>query len=383
MKKIRALLVFGTRPEAIKMAPVFRELAARPEDFETRVCVTAQHRGMLDQVLSIFGIRPDYDLDLMRPGQDLGALTCRVIEGVTDVMREVHPDVVLVHGDTTTSMASALAAFYLRIPIAHVEAGLRTRNIHSPWPEEANRQLTARLAAIHFAPTEGARVELLKDGIAPSAIGVTGNTVIDALNWMVARIEGDPGKRTKLERGVMEVTGLRDLSAPFVLVTGHRRENFGEAMTGIFGGLRKLAEAHPSVGIVYPVHPNPNVQHAVQLTLSGVQNVRLCDPVDYESFVLLMNRCAFIITDSGGIQEEAPSLGKPVLLTRDTTERPEAIEAGCVKMVGTDGNTLFEEANLLLTDPGVYSSMARAANPYGDGLASRRIADSLKRSILA
>ncbi len=366
------LLVFGTRPEAIKMAPVHRALARDPR-FRVKVCVTAQHREMLDQVLELFGIEPEYDLDLMRPGQDLSAITGSVLEGMKGVLEEASPDYVLVHGDTTTTMAASLAAYYAQVPVGHVEAGLRTGDIYSPWPEEMNRRLTGSIATLHFAPTEAARANLLREGVDEARVAVTGNTVIDALLGMVERVRaGGEGEFRERFEGI-------HFERRLVLVTGHRRENFGGGFERICGALAELSRT-PDVEIVYPVHLNPNVQEPVHRILGSLPNVHLIAPQEYLPFLFLMDRAHLIITDSGGIQEEAPSLGKPVLVMRDTTERPEAVEAGTVRLVGTDTRVIVEAARSLLEDEDEYRSMSFAHNPYGDGAASQRIADALARA---
>ena len=373
MRDDKVLVVFGTRPEAIKMAPVVQSL--QQDGWNARVCVTAQHRQMLDQVLALFRISADYDLDVMQPGQDLYDITTRVMLGLRDVLREFQPDIVFVHGDTTTTFAASLAAFYERIPVAHVEAGLRTGNLQSPWPEEANRKLTGALAGLHFAPTEIARDNLLAEGVDPGSIHVTGNTVIDALQNVVAHLE-DAGA------GLFDGQALQPViegSSRLVLVTGHRRESFGQGFENICAALAQLARQYPDCQIVYPVHLNPNVQAPVQRVLSGIDNVHLVEPLDYLPFVSLMNRSYLILTDSGGIQEEAPSLGKPVLVMRETTERPEAVTAGTVCLVGSDTDTIVRETSRLLDDRDAYARMARAINPYGDGRACERILDGLAR----
>ena len=372
MKK--ALIVFGTRPEAIKMAPVVNQMK---EHFsgEVRVCVTAQHRQMLDQVLNLFGIVPEYDLNLMKPGQELTDITANVLLAMRQVLDEFAPDVVLVHGDTTTTFAASLAAYYKKIPVAHVEAGLRTGNIYSPWPEEMNRKLAGSIAAFHFAPTETSRNNLLRESIASESIHVTGNTVIDALLEVVGKIEGDPALKENLERQF----AFLDPQKRTILITGHRRENFGKGFEEICKALAELA-TRKDVELVYPVHLNPNVQEPVRRLLGHLPNVHLIAPLDYLPFVYLMNRSYLIITDSGGIQEEAPSLGKPVLVIRDTTERPEAVEAGTVKLVGTDVGNICGETCLLLDDAAAYQCMAFAHNPYGDGCAARKIVDVLSGS---
>jgi UDP-N-acetylglucosamine 2-epimerase (non-hydrolysing) len=364
----RILLTFGTRPEAIKMGPVARALREARDDFEVRVCVTAQHREMLDQVLDLFEIVPDHDLDLMRPGQSLTDVTTRVLAGVGEVIRGWRPDLVMVHGDTTTTFAASLAAFYEKVPVAHVEAGLRTGDIYSPWPEEMNRRLTTAIAVVHFAPTETARANLLAEGVPDARIAVTGNTVIDALQWVVARLRADPQAAARHQRQF----GFLRPDRRLILVTGHRRENFGPGFERLCQALRDVA-MRGDVEIVYPVHLNPNVREPVQRILSDAPGVHLLEPLDYLPFVHLMDRSHFIITDSGGVQEEAPSLGKPVLVMRDTTERPEAVEAGTVKLVGTDRARIVDEAFRLLDSPDAYEGMARAHNPYGDGHAAGRI----------
>lgn len=370
---MKVLTVFGTRPEAIKMAPLVHALA-QDGAFESRICVTAQHREMLDQVLRLFDIKPDYDLDIMRPGQGLSEISCRILSGLEPVMAEFKPDLVLVHGDTTTTLATSLAAFYQRIPVGHVEAGLRTGNLYSPWPEEANRKLTGHLAMYHFAPTENSRQNLLREHLSERHIFVTGNTVIDALFWVRDRILGD----ATLRRSLDEKYAFLDDNKKLILVTGHRRESFGGGFERICSALADIARRHPEVQIVYPVHLNPNVSEPVNRILSGIDNVMLIAPQDYLPFVYLMNRSYMILTDSGGIQEEAPSLGKPVLVMRDTTERPEAVEAGTVKLVGTDVASIVDAVSMLLTDEEAYQAMSRAHNPYGDGQACQRIVEALK-----
>lgn len=368
----RVLTVFGTRPEAIKMAPLCLALDRLP-GIDARVCVTAQHRQMLDQVLETFEVRPQFDLDLMRPNQNLAELTTNVLMGVTGVLAEFRPDLVLVHGDTTTTFAATLSAFYQRIPVGHVEAGLRTGNMQSPWPEEANRRLAGLLADLHFAPTETARANLVKEGVALDRVQVTGNTVIDALLQARARIDDSAALRAEFARRF----DFLDPNRRLVLVTGHRRENFGAGFRQICEALGRIAR-RADVQIVYPVHLNPNVQGPVRDALGGSSNVHLIDPQDYLPFVYLMDRAAIILTDSGGIQEEAPSLGKPVLVMRDTTERPEAVEAGTVKLVGTDAMTIADCATRLLDDADEYQRMAQAHNPYGDGRACERIAAAVE-----
>lgn len=371
---IKILIIFGTRPEAIKMAPVVKELQKHPENFNVQVCVTAQHREMLDQVLELFEIKPDYDLDIMKPGQTLTDVTCYVLQGLFPVLVESHPDLVLVHGDTTTTMAAGLAAYYQKIPVGHVEAGLRTGNMYSPWPEELNRRLTATIATYHFAPTEQSCKNLLTEGISRDHIVVTGNTVIDALLNVVDKLRGDD----VLSRQMLERFSFLDPRKRLILVTGHRRENFGAGFENICYALKEIASIHPDVEIVYPVHLNPNVQEPVRRILDNVQNIYLIDPQDYLPFVWLMNRSFIIITDSGGVQEESPSLGKPVLVMRDTTERPEAVTAGTVKLVGTDRQRIVTETMQLLDDETEYKQMSLAHNPYGDGNAAARIVSFLE-----
>lgn len=381
----RILLVFGTRPEAIKMAPLVKELQRHPDRFETVVAVTGQHRQMLDQVLGLFDITPDYDLDIMKQGQDLTDVTTRVLSGMRDVLRECErPDVVLVHGDTTTSTAAALAAFYAQIPVGHIEAGLRTGDIYSPWPEEMNRRLTGRIATWHFAPTPLARRNLLAENTPQDNITVTGNTVIDALYAVVSKIKDNPELTGTLARELRQAgydTGRIDNGRRMVLITGHRRENFGDGFLRICNAIRDLAASHPDVDFVYPMHLNPNVRRPIAQVFgpapSAHPNVFFIEPLEYLSFVFLMEKSTIVLTDSGGIQEEAPGLGKPVLVMRDTTERPEALDAGTVRLVGTDYAAITSWVDRLLTDPNAYDQMAHAVNPYGDGLACGRIADFL------
>lgn len=376
MKKV--LIVFGTRPEAIKMAPLVKEFEKNKAHFDLKVCVTAQHREMLDQVLSMFEIEPNYDLNIMSPGQDLYDVTSNVLLGMKSVLSEFQPDVVLVHGDTTTTSAASLAAFYQKIAIGHVEAGLRTGNLYSPWPEEANRQMTGVLANYHFAPTETSRHNLLIENKAANNILVTGNTVIDALFLALAKIEESEELKQKIYEGFQKFNLDPNRLEKIILVTGHRRENFGQGFINICEALKELALKNTDIDIVYPVHLNPNVQKPVKEILSNVSNVHLIDPLEYESFIYLMNQSYFIITDSGGVQEEAPSLGKPVLVMRDTTERPEAVEAGTVKLVGTDSQKIIDEAQKLLDNAQEYEVMSQAHNPYGDGQASQRIVHFIK-----
>lgn len=371
---MKVLTVFGTRPEAIKMAPLVHALA-QDDSFDARVCVTAQHREMLDQVLRLFEITPDYDLNIMRAGQGLSEITSRILDGLKAVLEEFKPDVVLVHGDTTTTLAASLAAFYQRIPVGHVEAGLRTGDLYSPWPEEANRKLTGTLASYHFAPTDNARQNLLREWVADQRIFVTGNTVIDALFWVKNRVLKDDALRLALASRYP----FLDSSKKMILVTGHRRESFGGGFERICSALAEIARTHPEVQVVYPVHLNPNVSEPVQRILHDIDNVMLIEPQDYLPFVYLMDNAYLILTDSGGIQEEAPSLGKPVLVMRDTTERPEAVAAGTVQLVGTDVRLIVEWVSRLLNDENEYNKMSRAHNPYGDGFASQRILDALKK----
>lgn len=379
------MLVFGTRPEAIKMAPLIREFQKNKNSFETIVCVTGQHREMLDQVLRIFDIIPDYDLNIMKNGQDLYDVTTRVLLGMRDVLEKCHPDLVLVHGDTTTSTAVAIAAFYQQIPVAHVEAGLRTYNIYSPWPEELNRQLTSRIAEYNFAPTQLSCENLLKENVNKDKIFVTGNTVIDALYWVVDKIKNDTSldntlKETLLKAGydVDRLTKGKKL----VLITGHRRENFGDGFVKMCIAIRDLKNKYSEVDFVYPMHLNPNVRKPIHETfgkdLDNLGNMFFIEPLEYLSFVYLMEKSFIVLTDSGGIQEEAPSLGKPVLVMRDTTERPEALLAGTVKLVGTNYDMIVNEVSVLLDDDAIYEQMSKAVNPYGDGLACSRIVNTLK-----
>ena len=376
----RILLVFGTRPEAIKMCPLVKEFQKHPEAFRTIVCVTGQHREMLDQVLHLFEIKPDYDLNIMKQGQDLYDVTARVLSGMRDVLKEAQPDVVLVHGDTTTSTAAALAAFYQQIPVGHVEAGLRTHNIYSPWPEEMNRQITGRIATYHFAPTLLSKQNLLKENVNPDRILVTGNTVIDALHQVVRKIKTDRALDAELEQTLKhcgyDISRLHS-GRRLVLITGHRRENFGEGFISMCTAIKDLTHKYPTVDFVYPMHLNPNVRKPIHEVfgedLSGLGNMFFIEPLEYLSFVYLMEKSSIVLTDSGGIQEEAPGLGKPVLVMRDTTERPEALEAGTVKLVGTDYDKIMHEVSELLDNEEAYEKMSRAVNPYGDGVACSRI----------
>lgn len=383
MKKI--MLVFGTRPEAIKMAPLVKEFEKYPNDFQTIVCVTGQHREMLDQVLNLFEIKPHYDLNIMKQGQDLYDVTARVLVGMRDVLKEAQPDVVLVHGDTTTSTAAALAAFYQQIPVGHVEAGLRTHNIYSPWPEEMNRLITGRIATYNFSPTQLSRQNLLKENVSDESIIVTGNTVIDALYWVVDKIKYDEALNNELKdflhKAGYDVTRLEN-GRKLVLITGHRRENFGDGFINMCTAIKDLTKKYPDVDFVYPMHLNPNVRKPIHEVfgedLSNLGNMFFIEPLEYLSFVYLMEKSTIVLTDSGGIQEEAPGLGKPVLVMRDTTERPEALEAGTVKLVGTNYDKIVSEVSMLIDDSSYYEKMSKAVNPYGDGLACGRIVEGLK-----
>lgn len=381
------LLVFGTRPEAIKMCPLVKEFQKHTEEFNTIVCVTGQHREMLDQVLTIFDVKPKYDLNIMKPGQDLYDVTSRVLLGMRDVLKQVQPDVVLVHGDTTTSTASALAAFYQQIPVGHVEAGLRTGNIYSPWPEEMNRLITGRIATYDFSPTPLSRENLLKESVSEEKITVTGNTVIDALHIVVDKIKSDKGLDVSLEKKLQnfgyDVNRLKE-GKRLVLITGHRRENFGDGFTNMCTAIKDLTKKYPDVDFVYPMHLNPNVRKPIHEVfgddLSNLGNMFFIEPLDYLDFVYLMEKSFFVLTDSGGIQEEAPGLGKPVLVMRDTTERPEAVTAGTVKLVGMDYGKIINETSHLLDSKVYYEEMSHAVNPYGDGKACLRIVDRLLRN---
>ncbi len=380
------MLVFGTRPEAIKMAPLVKELKKNPTDFKTIICVTGQHREMLDQVLDIFDIKPDYDLNIMQLQQDLYDVTSRVLLGLRDILKETKPDVVLVHGDTTTSTAAALAAFYQQIPVGHVEAGLRTGNIYSPWPEEMNRQITSRIATYHFAPTPLSRENLLQENISDKKITITGNTVIDALYQVVDKIKNNTILSNELKNNILKngydvnrlTTGKK-----LILITGHRRENFGDGFIRICTAIKDLTQKYPDVDFVYPMHLNPNVRKPIHEVfsegLSNFNNIFFIEPLEYLSFVYLMEKSSIVLTDSGGIQEEAPGLGKPVLVMRDTTERPEALSSGTVHLVGTDYNKIFNEISILIDDVTTYEKMSNAVNPYGDGNACKRIVEELKK----
>lgn len=380
------MLVFGTRPEAIKMAPLVKEFQKHSDKFQTIVCVTGQHRQMLDQVLEIFDIKPDYDLNIMKQGQDLYDVTARVLTGMRDVLKEAQPNVVLVHGDTTTSTAAALAAFYQQIPVGHVEAGLRTHNIYSPWPEEMNRQITGRIAEYDFAPTPLSRANLIAEGISEDKITVTGNTVIDALYWVVEKIKNTPSLNQDLAEELTKAgynTERLSNGKKLVLITGHRRENFGDGFISMCKAIKTLREKYPDVDFVYPMHLNPNVRKPIHKVfgenLEGLGNMFFIEPLEYLSFVYLMEKSNIVLTDSGGIQEEAPGLGKPVLVMRDTTERPEALEAGTVKLVGTDLDMIVNEVSALLDNKEHYDAMSKAVNPYGDGKACERIVNSLSK----
>lgn len=396
MQKKKVLIVFGTRPEAIKMAPLVIELKKRSDYFDTDVCVTAQHREMLDQVLALFNIQPAHDLNIMKSGQDLYDVTSRVLLGMRSVLSKVNPDVVLVHGDTTTSTATALAAFYQQIPVGHVEAGLRTNNIYSPWPEEMNRQLTGRLASFHFAPTEQSRENLLKEGVESSTIFITGNTVIDALQWVLKKSSNTHRLHEKV-LSVLENEGIGSSTykdwlvknRKLVLITGHRRENFGQGFLNICNAIKELSFVFPDIDFVYPMHLNPNVRSSIKKVFGQLNekeideknifpNVYFIEPLDYLPFIHLMNASYLVLTDSGGIQEEAPGLGKPVLVMRDTTERPEAVKYGTVKLVGTDKQTIIKEVSNLIQDEEYYNKMSLAVNPYGDGKAAEHIVTIIK-----
>lgn len=384
MKKL-VMLIFGTRPEAIKMCPLVKEFQKHLQDFKAIVCVTGQHREMLDQVLKIFEVTPDYDLNIMKQGQDLYDVTSRVMLGLRDVLKEVKPDVVFVHGDTTTSTAAAIAAFYQQIPVAHIEAGLRTYNIYSPWPEEINRQLTSRIATYNFAPTPLSKSNLLKENVDERSITVTGNTVIDALYMVVAKIKNDANLSKELEKNLLaagyDVNRLAG-GKKLVLITGHRRENFGDGFIRMCTAIKDLTLKYPDVDFVYPMHLNPNVRKPIHEVfgenLDNLCNMFFIEPLEYLNFVYLMEKCTIVLTDSGGIQEEAPGLGKPVLVMRDTTERPEALEAGTVKLVGTSYEKITSEVSQLLDDSAYYDAMSKAVNPYGDGLACGRVVEALK-----
>ena len=383
MKKV--LVVFGTRPEAIKMAPIIKELEKK-KNFNIKVCVTAQHRQMLDQVLKLFEITPHYDLDIMKANQDLYDITINILDGIKRVLEDFNPDIILVHGDTTTTCATSLAAFYKKIKVGHIEAGLRTYNLYSPWPEEANRQITSVLANYHFAPTVISKANLLKENKKESNIVITGNTVIDALFLVLNKINNSKELKERILKNILNQfkivpTSITSKDRKFILVTGHRRENFGNGFLDICASLKEIASRNPDFDIIYPVHLNPNVQKPVFKLLSEINNIFLIKPLQYEEFIYMMDRAYFIITDSGGVQEEAPSLGKPVLVMRNTTERPEAVEAGTVKLVGTNRDKIVKEAQKLIDNKEYYNSMSRANNPYGDGKASKKIVDFLELKI--
>lgn len=372
MKKI--LVVFGTRPEAIKMAPLVLELKKYSTVIESKVCVTAQHRQMLDQVLEIFDIQPDYDLNIMKSDQDLYDISQNILSGMKEVLSDYKPDLVCVHGDTTTAFITSLSAFYVKIPVAHIEAGLRSGNMYSPWPEEANRKLITTLSSLHFAPTSSNKKNLLNENVDESTVYVTGNTVIDALLWTVKRFSDDHEYRRSIEQEIMLLYHNFSVDKKFILITGHRRENFGEGFMHICHAIRELALCYPEVDFIYPVHMNPNVQRPVYDLLDDLDNIYLLKPLEYEIFVYLMSKCYLILTDSGGIQEEAPSLGKPVLVMRENTERPEALESGMVRLVGTDTHKIVSMTSSLLDDGLTYEQMRKANNPYGDGTAAKQIA---------
>lgn len=388
MKKI--MLVFGTRPEAIKMAPLVKAFQKQSKIFETIVCVTGQHREMLDQVLTIFDIIPDFDLNIMKQGQDLYDVTSRILSGMRDVFCQCTPDLLFVHGDTTTSFAAALAAFYKQIPVVHIEAGLRTHDIYSPWPEEMNRQMTGRIATLHFSPTTLSQHNLLKENITPDKIFVTGNTVIDALLWVTEKIKKDQTLSITLTEELnkcgYDITRLNNKDKKLILITGHRRENFGDGFMNICYAIKTLSEKYPEVDFVYPMHLNPNVRKPIHAVfgedLSQLKNLFFIEPLEYLTFIFLMEKSTIVLTDSGGIQEEAPGLGKPVLVMRDTTERPEALEAGTVKLVGTDYKKIVYGISILLDNRNAYNAMSKATNPYGDGMACRRIINTIKEYLL-
>ena len=372
------MTVVGTRPEAIKMAPLYQALLSSPEHFDVIACITAQHRQMLDQVLAVFNITPDIDLDLMREGQDLIGVTAAVLSAMRAVLNDERPDIVLVHGDTATTLAVSMACFYMGIRVGHVEAGLRTYNIQSPFPEEFNRQIVSKIACVHFVPTQLSKENLLSENVDPASIAVTGNTVIDALNWILKRIDGDASRKAHVAEQLTSVLPFDWASTKYILITGHRRENFGDGFVAICKAISDLATKYPEVHFVYPVHLNPNVQNPVNATLSRFKNVHLIAPLEYESFTYLLKHSHTVLTDSGGIQEEAPSLGKPVLVMRDITERPEAVTAGTVRLVGADRNRIVSNVSELLDDETSYRAMARAHNPYGDGHACERIIEILR-----
>jgi UDP-N-acetylglucosamine 2-epimerase (non-hydrolysing) len=378
INKKKIMLVFGTRPEAIKMAPLVHKLKAEPETFDVQICVTAQHRQMLDQVLKIFDVAPDIDLDVMKPGQDLFDITANILNGMKSVFSNNRPDAVLLHGDTTTTLATAMAGFYAGVPVGHIEAGLRTHDLYAPFPEEFNRQVVSKVARWHFAPTEFSRTNLIAERVDSETITVTGNTVIDALHWVLNRIEADDERSAKLVQWLNQALPFNWQSGRFVLITGHRRENFGDGFLQICEALRELASRFTDVQFVYPVHLNPNVQLPVRSILAGLANVHLIEPLDYEPFVFLLKHSYVVLTDSGGIQEEAPGLGKPVLVMRDVTERPEAVDAGTVELVGANRERIVAGVSRLLEDEAHYSKMSRSHNPYGDGNACDRILEVLR-----
>ena len=378
MKLKKIMVVFGTRPEAIKMAPLILALQALPHEFEIQICITAQHREMLDQVLDVFEIIPDYDLNVMKKGQDLFDVTSAVLIGMRDILKANKPEVLLVHGDTTTSLAAAMAGFYQGVPVGHIEAGLRTYDINAPFPEEFNRQVVSKIARWHFAPTQLSRENLLAEHVPEAQVTVTGNTVIDALFWVLGKIDTDPVRRVAVSSSLSAILPFDWLRERFVLVTGHRRENFGDGFLEICEALKDLSVCNPKLHFVFPVHLNPNVQQPVNAILANLANVHLIEPLDYQSFIYLMKQCYLVLTDSGGIQEEAPSLGKPVLVMRDVTERPEAIDAGTVRLVGADRERIVANITNLISDPDSYKKMAQAHNPYGDGMACERIINVLR-----
>lgn len=378
MHKKKIMLVFGTRPEAIKMAPLVHALKAKPDQFETIVCVTAQHRQMLDQVLKIFEVKPDIDLNLMKPSQDLSTLTANILIEMKKVFSLHQPDIILVHGDTTTTLATAMTGFYSAIPVGHIEAGLRTFNLNAPFPEEFNRQITSKITTLHFAPTALSKKNLLSEGIKDSAISITGNTIIDALHWTLKRIDEDKVRRINLENTLNTILNFSWQTDRYVLITAHRRENFGDGFVQICTAIKELASIYQDTHFIYPVHLNPNVDKVVNDILKGLSNVHLIKPQEYEPFVYLLKYAYLVLTDSGGIQEEAPSLGKPVLVMRDVTERPEAVESGTVELVGSNYVRIVQGVSRLLQDKNHYLSMSHAHNPYGDGLASERIVDILR-----
>ena len=379
MNKKKIMLVFGTRPEAIKMAPLIHDIKAKRDQFELKVCATSQHRKMLDQVLDIFNIKPDIDLNLMKKNQNLSNLTSLIIDKMQTVFTKHQPEIVLVHGDTTTALATSMAAFYLSIPVGHVEAGLRTYNLNAPFPEEFNRQITGKITKFHFAPTLLCKKNLLKEGIKKSSISVTGNTVIDALYWILKRIDNDKEHQKKLDDILDKILSFNWKNKNFVLVTAHRRENFGDGFLKICSALKELAAKYPKIYFVYPVHLNPNVKKPVNEILKEINNIHLIKPLEYELFIYLLKHSYIVLTDSGGIQEEAPSIGKPVLLMRETTERPEAVKAGTVEIVGSNKKKIVKGVSRLLNNKKHYQKMSRAHNPYGDGLACKRIVDVLQK----